>query len=85
MGIDAGLVLAAPGAHQHRVEPAGHQAGEHALVLRLRNRLVLQEHVVVFDGHPVEVEVTGSVTPVHLQVVVTGGVSRCRVLHFGRF
>lgn len=84
MGGGGGLILPAPGADQHRVEPAGHQAGEHALVLRLQDRLVLQEHVVVFDEHLVEVKVPGGVTPVHLQVVVASSVCRCRVLHLGR-
>lgn len=85
IGGGAGLILPAPGADQHRVEPAGHQVGEHALVLLLRDRLVLQEHVVVFDEHLVEVEVSGGVTPVHLQAVVTGAMSRRRVLHLRRF
>lgn len=80
----AGLVVSTPGAHQHRVESAGNQAGKHTLVLRLENRLVLQEHVVVFDEHLVQVKVSGRVTPVHLQVVVPGGVGRRGVLHLRR-
>lgn len=84
MGGGAGFVFPAPGADQHRVESSGHQAVEHTLVLRLQNRLVLQEHVVVFDEHLVKVEVSGGVTPVHLQVVVPSSVSRRRVLHLRR-
>lgn len=81
MGGGAGFIGPAPGADQHRVEPAGHQAAEHTLVLRLKERFVLQEHVVVFDEHLVQVEVSGSVAPVHLQIVVPSGVSGCRALH----
>lgn len=84
MGGGAGLVLPAPGAHQHRVEPAGHQAGKHTLALRLQNRLVLQEQVVVFDEHLVEVKVSCGLTPVHLQVVVPRRVGGGRVLDLRR-
>lgn len=84
MGGGGGFIFPAPGADQHCVESAGHQAIKHTLVLRLENRLVLQEHVVVFDKHLVEVEVSGSVTPVHLQVVIPSGMGRCRVLDLCR-
>lgn len=84
VGGGAGLIFAAPGADQHCVESAGHQAGEHTLALRLHHRLVLQKCVVVFDEHLVVVEVSGSVAPVHLQVVVSSSVSRCWVLHLRR-
>lgn len=84
VGGGSGFVLPAPGAHQHRVESAGLQAVKQTLVLRLQDRLVLQEHVVVFDEHLVEVKVSGGVTPIHLQVVVPSGVGRCRVLDLRR-
>lgn len=84
VGGGAGLVRAAPGADHHRVQPAGHQAVEHTLVLRLGHRLVLVEDVVVLDDHLVEVEVAGRVAPVDLQVVVPGGVGSSGILDFRR-
>ncbi len=84
MGGSAGFVFPAPGADQHRIESAGHQAIKHTLVLRLQNRLVLQEHVVVFDEHLVEIKVSSGVTPVYLQVVVPSGMGRCWVLDLCR-
>lgn len=62
----AGFIQSAPGVHQDRVEPARYQVREHTLTLGLLHRLVLQERVVVFDEHLVQVEVSGSVTPVNL-------------------
>lgn len=85
VGISACLVAPAPGADQNRVEPPGHEVGEHALVLRLWDRLVLQEDVVVFDGDLVEVQVSCSVTPIDFQVVVSGGMRGCWVLHLRWF
>lgn len=84
MGGGAGFIGPTPGADKHRVEPAWHQAAEHTLVLRLKERFVLQEHIVVFDEHLVQVEVSGSVTPVHLQIVVPSSMSRCWALHLRR-
>lgn len=84
VGGGTGFVIPAPGADQHRIESAGNQAVKHTFILRLQNCLVLQEHVVVFDEHLVEVKVSGSVTPVHLQVVVPSSMGRCRVLDLCR-
>lgn len=84
MGGGNGFVLSAPRGHQHCVESAGHQAGEHTVVLRLWHRLVLQEDVVVLDEHLVQVEVSSSVTPIHLQVVVRSIVGRCGALDLRR-
>lgn len=80
MGGGAGFIFPAPGVHQHGVESAGHQTVKHTLVLCLQHRLVLQEHVIVFDEHLVQVEVSGCMTPVDLQVVVPGSVDCRRVL-----
>lgn len=81
MGGGTGFIFPTPGADQYRVEAARYQAIKHTFILCLQDCLVLQEHVVVFDGHLVEVQVSSSVAPVHLQVVVTSSVSGCRVLH----
>lgn len=80
VGGGAALILPTSGVHQYGVESAGHQAVKHTLALSLRHCLVLQEHVVVFDEHLVEVKVSSSVMPVNLQVVVPSSVGRCRVL-----
>lgn len=80
VGGGAGLVFAAPCADQHSVEPAGHQASEHALIVRFGHHLVLQQHVVVLNEDLTEVKVTGGASPVHPQVVVASCVVGSRVL-----
>lgn len=80
MGGGAALIFPTSGVHQYGVESAGHQAVKHTLAHSLRHCLVLQEHVVVFDKHLVEVKVSGGVMPVNLQVVIPSSVGRCRVL-----
>lgn len=76
----AALIFPTSCVHQHGVEPAGHQAVKHALALSLWHRLVLQEHVVVFDENLVEVKVSGGVMPVNLQIVVSSPMIGCWVL-----
>lgn len=81
MGGGAGFIQSTPGVYLHGVEPAWYQAREHTLTLGLLHRLVLQERVVVFDEHLVQVKVSSSVTPVNFQVVVPSAVDCCGVLH----
>lgn len=85
VGGGAGLVFPTPSADQHSVEPPRYQAGEHTLVERLGNRLVLQQHIVVLDKDLTEVKVTGGTSPVHPQVVIASCVVGCWVLHLGWF
>lgn len=66
VGGDAADVVTAPGFHGDGVQSSWREGGEDALVVSGGDALVLQDGVVVADQDHVMVQITGGVTPVHL-------------------